>query len=202
MYKIMAKKLLLRNIFGKPSSVNIGGGGVEVVDSLPSIGEQGKIYYNTSDNKYYTYNGSDYEPLGNAVIKRVKEVDPSSISQLQGQYYIKENTLYDDCFLWSLVISNAVTTAVLNIVTEQPDDGNAHCYVFRTKIPSTTDNFNITFSPNVKIPDEVNDFISNMEAGHTYEFNIFADVLLVSDITVTDAEEDATGTESSDIDGQ
>lgn len=192
-----AKDLLLQNVFGKRVKLNVSGG-VTSVSSLPEQGEQGKIYYNTTDNKYYTYNGSDYEVLGSAVVKRVTEEDPSSI----GQYYIKENTLYDDCFLWGLKVISGATTAVLDIVTEQPDDDNAHCYVFRTTIPNTTDDFNITFSPNVKIPDEVNDFISSMETGHTYEFNIFADVLLISDVTVTDAEEDVTGTESADQDGQ
>lgn len=196
-----AKELLLQNVFGKRVKLNVSGG-VTNVSSLPEQGEQGKIYYNNTDNKYYTYNGNDYEVLGSAVVKRVTDENSLSIGQERGQYYIKENTLYDDCFLWGLKPSGGVTTSVLNIVTEQPDDDNAHCYVFRTTIPSGTDNFNITFSPNVKIPDEVNDFISSMETGHTYEFNIFADVLLISDVTVTDAEEDVTGTERADQDGQ
>lgn len=54
------KKLKLRNIFGKPVKTNIGGdSGVTSVSVLPDIGEVGKIYYNTTDGKYYTYSTDD-----------------------------------------------------------------------------------------------------------------------------------------------
>ena len=174
------------------------GNGVTKVDTLPEQGEQGKIYYNTSDNKYYIYNGNDYENLGSNDVKRVTYIDSDP-----GQYTLFPNILYDNCFDWHMAVDESdKRNAMLELYIVDSSNDIASCYTFRTTIPANADSFNITFSPNVKIPDEVNDFISSMEAGHTYEFNIFADVLLVSDITVTDADEDATGIESSDTDGQ
>lgn len=44
------------------------GGGVEKVDTLPEKGEEGKIYYNTNDKKYYTYTNKDgFDEIGSGV---------------------------------------------------------------------------------------------------------------------------------------
>lgn len=56
-------KLQLRNVFGKPVRVSAGNG-VTKVDTLPEQGEQGKIYHNTTDGKYYVYDGSKYSEFG------------------------------------------------------------------------------------------------------------------------------------------
>lgn len=44
------------------------GGGVEKVDTLPEKGEEGKIYYNTTDKKYYTYtNEGGFNETGSGI---------------------------------------------------------------------------------------------------------------------------------------
>jgi len=67
----MAKKLRLRNIFGKDAKIKFegSGDGVTKVAELPSEGVVGRIYYNTTDKKYYVYNEttSDFTELGGSV---------------------------------------------------------------------------------------------------------------------------------------
>lgn len=44
------------------------GGGVEKVDTLPETGEEGKIYYNTTNKKYYTYtNEGGFNETGSGI---------------------------------------------------------------------------------------------------------------------------------------
>lgn len=43
------------------------GGGVEKVDTLPKTGEEGKIYYNTSDGKYYVYDKKEFTSIGSGI---------------------------------------------------------------------------------------------------------------------------------------
>lgn len=43
------------------------GGGVEKVDTLPETGEAGKIYYNTSDGKYYAYDKKEFTSIGSGI---------------------------------------------------------------------------------------------------------------------------------------
>lgn len=54
----MAKKLMFRNIFGRPANVQSGGEGVTMIDELPEVGKIGTIYYNKTNGKYYVYNAS------------------------------------------------------------------------------------------------------------------------------------------------
>lgn len=64
----MAKKLKLKNIFGKDAKIKFegSGDGVTKVAELPSEGVTGRIYYNTTDKKYYVYDEttSDFTELG------------------------------------------------------------------------------------------------------------------------------------------
>ena len=71
----MKRKLILRNVFGKPSMTlgNSGSNGdssngVITVNSLPAQGEAGRIYYNTTDGGFYFSNGSAYTPLNTGTI--------------------------------------------------------------------------------------------------------------------------------------
>lgn len=58
---------------------NAGIAGTTTVDELPASGEEGKIYYNTSDGKYYVYStNSGYDELGDTDIPIVNASDPNS----------------------------------------------------------------------------------------------------------------------------
>ena len=59
------KRIFTRNVFGKPVELGGAGGGVEKVDTLPETGEEGKIYYNTTNKQYYRYHeGSGFSTMG------------------------------------------------------------------------------------------------------------------------------------------
>lgn len=59
------KRIFTRNVFGKPVELGGAGGGVEKVDTLPKKGEEGKIYYNTTNKQYYRYHeGSGFSTMG------------------------------------------------------------------------------------------------------------------------------------------
>lgn len=62
------KRIFTRNVFGKPVELGGAGGGVQKVDTLPEKGEDGKIYYNTNNKKYYTYtNKGGFNEIGSGV---------------------------------------------------------------------------------------------------------------------------------------
>lgn len=62
------KRIFTRNVFGKPVELGGAGGGVEKVDTLPEKGEEGKIYYNNTDKKYYTYtNEGGFNETGSGI---------------------------------------------------------------------------------------------------------------------------------------
>lgn len=59
------KRIFTRNVFGKPVELGGAGGGVEKVATLPEKGEEGKIYYNTTNKQYYRYHeGSGFSTMG------------------------------------------------------------------------------------------------------------------------------------------
>lgn len=66
------KGLEFKNIFGRKAKIKFEGGsgdGVTKVAELPSEGVVGRIYYNTTDKKYYIYDEttSDFTELGGSV---------------------------------------------------------------------------------------------------------------------------------------
>lgn len=63
------KRIFTRNVFGKPVELGGAGGGVEKVDTLPEKGEEGKIYYNTSDGTYYGYDKKGFTAIGSDIEK-------------------------------------------------------------------------------------------------------------------------------------
>lgn len=88
------KKLQLRNIFGKPVKTNIGegGNGVISVSVLPNTGEVGKIYYNTTDGKYYVYSDGSFKKFSadvviSAGLPQTGEAGTLYYNTLDGKYY-------------------------------------------------------------------------------------------------------------------
>lgn len=182
----MAKKITYRNIFGRKVNIEGGGEGTSIVSALPATGEQGKVYYNTTDNKYYIYNGTNFKSFGG-------DVNPQIVDDLQGtiigdgeiisgiQYTLEPNVYYD---LGTAVNSFNVS---LNLVVEESVD-EALTYYGRFTVSSeyTTGTPSISLPDFVVIPDEQQEKLDALEAGHTYEFNIFANVFMISDITATE----------------
>lgn len=83
------KRIFTRNVFGKPVELGGAGGGVEKVASLPEKGEEGKIYYNTSDGIYYVYDKENFTAIGSvietvATFQYISEIDglPSVDTQI------------------------------------------------------------------------------------------------------------------------
>lgn len=63
------QKKFFANIYGELIEVGGNSTGVTSVSTLPATGEEGKIYYNTTDNKYYIYNtDSGFSTLGDDIL--------------------------------------------------------------------------------------------------------------------------------------
>lgn len=74
-------------------------------------------------------------------------------------------------------------------ITVPVDEETAVSYVGRFTTPLDVTNFQFVISPDsIIIPDEQRDKLGSLEANHTYEFNIYANVFMISDITDTSNE--------------
>lgn len=199
------KGLMLQNVFGKRVKLDgLGGGGITPVSTLPEQGEQGKIYHNTTDGKYYVYDGNEYSEFGASTIPVVSHhthIEHDDLILL-GQYNLEPNTLYDAGSMEMQTRRiNSVMTASLLIVLNHPDPTIAQCYMFRQTLPDANstavtigfpiDSYNIDIAypsgsgMTVTVPDAAQEVLNNLEGGHTYEFNILHGVLAVMDITDT-----------------
>lgn len=158
------------------------GGGVQKVNTLPEEGEEGKIYYNTSDMQYYKYDvengftnlGIAPMPYGETPSNESNNPDQSII------YTLKPNVYYDfDTFY----TTNPLLTPLLARINFADIDapGIVNSYVFRITIPSTGLG-NITLN-GLTIPVSTKEILDNLEPTHRYEFNVFGKVLLITDIT-------------------
>lgn len=95
-------KLLLRNVFGKAAKLDFSS--IVQINNLPNNGEEGTIYYNKADGKYYTYPNVDssFKELGStSVIPIVSAVDTKHTYVYNTTIDNKEVTVYagtDDDF--------------------------------------------------------------------------------------------------------
>lgn len=176
----------------------IGGNGVTEVASLPEPGENGKIYYNTTDRKYYVYDteSSAY----NAIAKETPEKpglpiatdiesDDSTTTVGETAYGLLPNTFYN---LNDLINSIGMeTTHIYLIDATHDDDSFTRQYIWRLTVPGT-DGESVTilsgFSLDIEeddlaIPEASKDILDDLEPNHTYEFNVLEGVLFVADVT-------------------
>lgn len=159
-------------------------------NSLPDTGEAGKIYYNTTDGIYYVPTDDGWIELTPKEMKVVSQNVVSGLSHI-GRYTIVPNTLYDTGYMtFELTSQGGNIIPKLHITLTGYKDGIAASYVFRQTIPNGTANIIIAY-PNdanrtVIIPDKTKEILENLESGHTYEFNILHDVVMVADITKTE----------------
>ena len=126
------------------------GGGVEKVDTLPEKGEEGKIYYNTTDKKYYTYTNEggfnetgsgietvttlDFVPHG-ADMPSVDTQIPISLEEsdpLPALYYQYTND--DNIKLWIILPQPYEQYAIIHPLDVNPDTifyNSTHHYYFK-----------------------------------------------------------------------
>lgn len=123
------------------------GGGVEKVDTLPKTGEEGKIYYNTTDKKYYTYTneggfneiGSGIEtvttfgvaPNGMPSVDTQVPISPKNRDMLPALYYQYTN---DNIKLWIVLPQPDQHYAIIHPLDVNPDTifyNSTHHYYFK-----------------------------------------------------------------------
>lgn len=197
-------KIQYRNIFGRPVKVEGGGEGVTKVATLPTTGEQGKIYYNTTDGKYYIYDNNSWESMGedeptpvitdpNEVEHEFEQIPDESISDagtVRYVYTLQPGVFYDIYDWLNLDVLPEVEWSVVNVglkFTFDPDTDE----VVAGRFTAWEDNINIIFPNGVKTANSDDIEITN---GHTYEFNVYKGVAIIMDLGELDLdEENVTG---------
>lgn len=88
-------KIRIRNIFGRGGIAlsDEDKTGIVTISSLSGVGEEGIIYYNSSDGKYYVYKNSSFTLLGDGVISAASlpltgEAGKIYYNSTDGKYYI------------------------------------------------------------------------------------------------------------------
>lgn len=179
------KQLQHRSVFGRIVKIGGGGGeGITKVTTLPESGEEGKIYYDTTEKKYYTYTSEGgFSEIGTTAMPHGEAPENTSETPLaSAKYVLKPNTYYD----FDEFYTEDTTVAPLPVIINFDDINNetvANSYVFRMTVP-TTGVMNMTMS-GVIITDSAKEILDDLEQGHRYEFNVFDKVMLVTDITQT-----------------
>ena len=180
------KQLQLRNIFGRKVAIKGGDEGVIKVNGVPANPEPGKIYYNTVNGEYYTGGDSRIDTIATSgnyeqTVPKHWKMKSFSFTVSPGQYSVKPYIVYSGS-------PNADSGGVLrfNLTDEYPDQAKE--YIIRYTHKNTVQS--IVFSVvlpglTISVPDSAQEILSNLEVGHTYEFNIFGRVLLVTDITAS-----------------
>lgn len=187
------KTLQLYNVFGKKANVKLGGAGddsgivkVATADELQSKVERGTLYYVEALETFafLDSDGAIKYFSDNDKIKVLTECTTKSTITSQGLtynvYHLYPNTLYtDSCFEPDTFGPENVAISI-----KLEKDINTHIYYWRLK--PTVANVRIIFhDTSLVIPTSASEILSNLEADHVYEFNIFAGVLNVMDITAT-----------------
>jgi hypothetical protein len=153
-------------------------------DSLPEQGQQGVIYYNTTDNKYYTYNGDTYSTLSSSIneIYHPEGVHMDDGTFISGTKYIIKEDVYND--LGTLGAGSTVGDTTVILAFDESDTVSS--YVGRFTVDSSSTGVTVVLLGGIHIPDD-SDFSTGgvFEAGHTYEFNILYDTCVFMDITWT-----------------
>lgn len=206
------KQLDIRNIFGRKSKFSLpyknpkttattvhealddlfANGGVTKVSQLPTTGEAGKIYYNTTDDTFYRWDstGSTFKEVGSGSGDIVVKTAPSTIGISSVQ--LEHNVLTivgTGC--WNVTQDlggDSEAILLLSYATDNLANDVARCYMARVTAPIAT-SFNITFPIGTIVPDDAAEVMGNLETGHVYEINVFHNVLLITDITSTNVDD-------------
>lgn len=158
-------------------------GGVTQVDTLPATGEEGKIYYNTTDGKYYTYDDGEYAPLGveeTTIITDIDDVETYGPSDTPSEcdYIIEPNVFYNIEDWDNASPAGSADGLMLHIDSAEG--------VYAGRFTAWKDDMALGFfGADVTIPDNIPDIVQ----GHTYEFNLYQGVCLITDITSSEGGE-------------
>lgn len=148
------------------------GRGITEVTELPETGEEGKIYYNTTDKNYYTYNSNEakFTMLGNSDIPIVVlDIDKNDRYEIESNiYYILQG------------FATGINSPVIRLTDFSYNVGKQYFGRFTAQIDNQPFEFEVDRGT-VYIPDE--DAEIEILANHTYEFNILLDIILLKDIT-------------------
>ena len=190
---------VIKKYIPNPDDLN----GVKSVDALPDTGEEGRIYYNTTDKCYYYYSIGEYKSLATIgeVDTAVRESTFMKLAYPSPIIRNKDNVFYDEYSVaentYSVlgtvgaartvdVITTSAAVFAISFKTTTLASGTTHSVTGRFTVDENNTGLSIYLDPGIYIPDD-NDFTggTGFEAGHTYEFNILHDVCLFSDITYT-----------------
>ena len=171
------------------------GSTVTPIDSTDEITEPYKIYYDTVTGGLYI---SMLDNQSNVVFGKIltdldehwqvanapEIITTGTAPSIQTINVIKPRVLYTGGFQTDGAMSPVVI--VIRCDTTNISAG-AHEFAFRIAIDAegTVPGIVFTGDYNVIVPDAVQEILDDMEAGHTYEFNIFHHYLAVMDITYT-----------------
>jgi hypothetical protein len=155
--------------------------GATSVPSLPATGESGKIYYNTTDNNYYVWDSASnaYVNMVSPDIKVITSLSdvpriPDGGQTAINSYVLQPNVFYNiENWDRSLGSSTAIEFSF-----------NSTEGIFAGRFTAWADDMNITWPASVTTPDSVDTTIVN---GHTYEFNVWQGVLLLTDVTSSES---------------
>lgn len=167
-------------------------GGVTKVTVLPETGEEGKIYYNTTDKKYYVYDSTStsYKELrvgqGIPVASTIRHKPTNGDSldsniDTNNRFILEQDTYY---YLNDFIVEAEGSITLVNLWFEgmgNDDSDYTRQYIWRMTIP--TNNVNLSMTGVLNTPQSTKDILDNLEVGHDYEFNLLEGVLFVADIT-------------------
>lgn len=153
---------------------------VIITDELPERGMEGRLYYNPDNSTYSTFNtvSGEWEIIAtkNKVISNINDVEPlvryGTGNNVVG-YILEPNTFYNIMTNWEM------SGCTINDCTLFFDTSDENVYAGRFTI--TEDSPNIIWPTGTIYPDSN----PELENGHTYEFNVYLGVCLITDITYT-----------------
>lgn len=167
--------------------------GTEQVEALPATGEQGRVYYNTTDGKYYVYDGDDFSEFGakTELPDGLPIVRNPAVHELNGEEQEYEYDLEPDkYYVFGRIGGTAPQESLVGpdgvVVIDAPsltfhiteDSNTAKSYV--GKFIANADSPSITL-----VGAHFADDVPDLEANHTYEFNILNGICKITDITYT-----------------
>lgn len=171
---------------------------VETVDTLPTTGEEGKFYYNTTDKKYYTYDADNgFVPVGSGDFEVVR-LNENHVDMQKNKLYISTHDGYqylvpidgtipervgDPSFIFTITdilatIADDVDGPYLARFTCQGANTSVTVRALGPVIPKQGQSYTV-----IPISDSAPD---EFEVGHTYEINILGGLASIYDVTASE----------------
>lgn len=188
-------RLQYRNIFGRKVNIEGGNGVVNVSGNLSGANKKGVIYYSTTDDTYFVFDGRQLVPFGAVysppsgltIISSNFTEHKNVISNLVDGYSLDQLDTYYDFTDVTASADSLTLWFPLEVISDGGiGSGNsqniARAYVGKFTTPSST--FTFSTKHGVNLDDE--SFALEFEAGHVYEFNVLNKICKLTDITVSE----------------